>query len=266
MSFGGSCHLNTHNKSRVHCYFDPYSLTLISTEEGDLTVCCGFECLCGRALTFNPAINMKSLLKTILVIALLATWVHVRADDTYNNYAADIHLNESHQLRAPEPVIRYVDGESGVLLKSILEPIRVRGMLAIYWQQAKQGMNPSNLPQLLAPIINRYEKAFEARGSAYESEYLDSVEITSMMTASSLMMMNNTPLPAPNNKDGSKQSVDQVKLANTLNSMVKGVADLLTAVNHQLAAALRKKVEAGKFSPEGAKRALKIADLFSSPQ
>jgi hypothetical protein len=209
---------------------------------------------------------MKLLLKSLIAIAFLATSFQAMAEDAFNNYVADIHLSESRQLRSPEPVIRYTDGDNGVLLKSILDPARVKDMLDIYWQRSKQGGDPSNFPQLMSPILNRYQKAFEARGSMYENEYLDSVEITTIITASSLVMMNSAqPFPL-NNQDSSRQSADQVKLTNSLNSMVKGVAELLTAVKRQLATEMRKKVDAGKFSPEGAKRALKLADSLSAPQ
>lgn len=152
---------------------------------------------------------MKSLLKILLALACLAIWLQARADDAFNSYVADVHLYERYQLRSPEPVIRYADGDKGALLKSILDPVRMKDMLTIYWQRSRQGSEASNLPQLLGPLLNRYDKAFEARGSLYKNEYLDSVEAYSVMTASSLTLMNSTALSPATNKDGSNPSEDQ---------------------------------------------------------
>lgn len=207
---------------------------------------------------------MKSLLKILLAIACLATGLQTRADDAFNSYVADVHLSESYQFRAPESVIRYTDGDKGALLKSILDPVRMKEMLAIYWRQSRQGGDMSNLPQLLAPLLNRYDKSFDARGSLYENEYLDSVEAYSALAASSLTLMNSAAVSPATNKDGSKPSEDQAKLVNSLNSMAKNISGILAGVNQQLAADIRKKISSGKFSADGAKRALKLADSLGS--
>jgi hypothetical protein len=208
--------------------------------------------------------QMQLLLKTLLAFACFSTSLQAAAQDAFSNYVADIHLSESRQFRLPEPVIRYSDGDNGALLKSVLNPAQVKEMMAIYMQRSKQGASPANFPQLLAPMLNRYQKAFETRGNAYENEYLDSIEITSFMTIASMAMMNGAQSLNLSDKDGSKSSSDQEKMIDSLNSLVKSMGSLMATIKQKIATDLRKKVETGKFSAEGAKRALKLADSLTA--
>ncbi len=137
-------------------------------------------------------------------------------------------------------------------------------MMTIYLQQSKQGPSPANVPQLLAPILNRYQKAFETRGYAYENEYLDSVEITTIMTLSSMAMMNGAQSVNHTSKDSNKSSSDQEKMIESMDSMIKSLGSLMATIKQKIATDLRQKVGAGKFSTEGAKRALNLADSLTA--
>lgn len=207
---------------------------------------------------------MQHLLKTLLVFLCFCTSLQAAAQDAFSHYVADLHLSESRQFRSPEPVVRYSDGDNGALLRGVLNPAQVKEMMTIYLQQSKQGASPANVPQLLAPILNRYQRAFETRGYAYENEYLDSVEITSIMTLSSMAMMNDGAQSLNlTNKDSGKSSSDQEKMIESMNSMVKSMGNLMATMKQRMATELRQKVGAGKFSTEGAKRALKLADSLT---
>lgn len=208
--------------------------------------------------------QMQLFPKTLLVFVCLCASLQAVAQDAFSNFVADLHLSESRQFRSPEPVIRYSDGDNGALLKGVLNPAQVKEMMTIYLQQSKQGASPANVPQLLAPILNRYQKAFETRGYAYENEYLDSVEITSIMTLSSMAMMNGAQSLNLSSKDSSKSSSDQEKMIESMNSLVKSMGSLMATIKQKIATDLRQKVGAGKFSTEGAKRALKLADSLTA--
>ena len=213
----------------------------------------------------NLFLLKKSL--TLLILSACTIASQAFAADAYSDYLADVHLSESIQLRNSPVPIRYGDSDhnAGALLKSVLDPVRAKSMLVMYMSQTKHDVNETKLPELLRPLLGRYENAFESLGRRYEDEYLDSLQISNAMSTASLGMFKTfAPLAQTPIKNGSMTVEEREKLAASLNSMSKSLSSLTATINRKIAVAIRKKIEEGKFSEEGAVRALMIANSFEA--
>ncbi len=196
----------------------------------------------------------------LLCVLAVARVCHAGPDPEYDNYVADVYLLESQQWRSPEAVIRYADGKNGELLKSVLDPVRAKRILAVYTENfAKRGPGEVELPKLLGSVISRYDKALVARGSLYENEYLDAAELSTRLAAATLSVMQRPSNPIAAQRDGRQPTADERKMMDGLNSLAKSLEGLIKMTYQQQAASIRKKVDEGKFSPQGAQRALALA-------
>jgi hypothetical protein len=120
---------------------------------------------------------MASRFLRILVITWLAVVSHLSiASDAYFDHVKDLYLHESNQARNPTQVTRYSDGERGQLLRSVLEPKRVKASLDAYVEFQKRDQKVPEVPKILQPIMGRYGEAFKQDPRGYENEYLDSLE------------------------------------------------------------------------------------------
>jgi hypothetical protein len=208
--------------------------------------------------------NIWMRLCLFLVLALLSRLSS--ADDTYNNYVGDIYLNESYQARIPNVAIRYTDGEYGALLKSILNPRKASAMLGLYFQGAKKGEGDPNLPQALAPLLKRYDKAFNEQPRLYEAEYLDTLEMAGVLTVMTTNMLNEGVNLNAQIKNGVAPTEEQIKFVNGLQALSQSLASISSTMGQKYAETIKKRVDAGLFSPDGAQRALKITVMFNPKQ
>lgn len=203
-------------------------------------------------------------LKQFVLIAILVLPVsHATASDAYLQYIANLHLLESHQALVPEKPIRYTDSQDGQLLKSVLGFDSAMPMMAIYFANQQTSVSQSNLPNLLAPILTRYQNAFAKEPRTYEAEYLDALEITAFQ-----MQQVTAHLHSQQSLTASKQANhaapnDNKALVESVQRMVKSVEKLNLSVMTSVANSIRKDVATRRFSEVGAVRALRIADFMS---
>jgi len=195
---------------------------------------------------------------------------HSQAVDPYNEYVADINLHESHQARNPDQPIRYVDGENGALLKSILMPDRVKAGLRIFEENFSSERKVPDITNLMRPLIKRYEAAFRSAPQAYENEYLDCIEalvdvtgtLERLQTGTLERLQTQFKPPVVNKTTGASGKSEQ-ELGQGLKALLEATRSLMAKVSKETATEIRKQVAMGMFTEPGGKRALEIANRLA---
>lgn len=202
--------------------------------------------------------------RLILFAACFLVSVSCAAADEFPQYVADMQRLERQQAQEPADVIRYDDSGNGKLLRAVLEPVRAISMLEIYTDRQMNGEIVANLPSMLLPIVNRYDKAFLAAPARYEAEYLDSIEDAAAMQLFAKKSLQEAErklaTPDPNSPDNPNAG----RVASTL-AMMRSLENLAASGNTLLASSIRQKVARKMLSRDGARRALHVADSLESP-
>lgn len=163
----------------------------------------------------------------------------------YYEYISDVLLAESRLLLEPDQPLRYSqsDSETATLLKSVLDPKRAGPAAEIFKNRLPSSSVAINLPMVLQPLITIYAQAFKTFGNRYETEYLDTLQLTVL-----LMRKVDQPaqIPAQNVPDNVK------KLQQSMQSLDQSVREIFQKQFLDLAAS-------GKLTPEGQARARAMA-------
>lgn len=195
-------------------------------------------------------------LKLMAAVLLLVFWCHAHAN-AYSDYVSNVYLLESRQAAQPDKVIRYSDPQNGPLLKSVISPDEARSMLIWYFANVRLGIRGPNLAYLLLTVANRYEESFSANPKLYESEYLDSLEFSSLILKSSADVLkegNAQESSSPILSEETKQILDTARKIRATS------AKLMSTFQADIARKIREQADKRMFSAEGEKRALEIAE------
>ena len=203
------------------------------------------------------------IIRTYIIISLSIFFHQSHAAEPYFNYIADYYLHEHHQARNPHQVIRYSDGERGLHLQSLLTPARVKAALTEYFASKKRGENIPDLPRLLQPLAGRYEEAFKKDRANYEDEYLDSLDATAEILLIAAEMVNIGSTSFQTHRSSGKGTEQEKALMDSMEPLLKMSREFTAMANKAVALEIRKKVNQGKFTKNGAKRALEIAARIS---
>jgi hypothetical protein len=176
--------------------------------------------------------------------------------ETLDAYLSDARLLTSRQAATPAAAIQYSDPANGALLKAILNPARAMVMvdLAI---RATDKRRFDELQHLLEPVQKRYAMAFNANPRLYESEYLDSLEISAKLLRSSVSLLQSSQAASTRT---ASSSATGARLDQAAGSLAQSMNGLMATVAQMMAKGIRQQVAAGKFSPAGAQRASGIAN------
>lgn len=199
----------------------------------------------------------------LLIASMVCIGGLSHAADAFYDYLADFYLHESHQARNPKQFIRYADGGNGVLLKVVLDPIRVKVVLSTYFSAVQRGESLPDVPKLLRPLLARYDGAFAKEPQTYEKEYLDSLEVSVELMTMAVQLANQSLLPPIANQLTGMEAQEQKALVESLQSMVTMARNMSAAALKALAADIRNKVSKGMLSDSGTKRALAIAERLA---
>lgn len=207
------------------------------------------------------------MLKRFLVVGSLLSGILLStssfANETFNNYIADLYLNESHQARNPEQLIRYGNDEKGKLLKSVLAPERSQVAISTYYEASKRGERLTDITRVMQPLIKRYDTAFKKEPKVYENEYLDSLEAMIAILSPTLKMMEEATLNLQSSNSKSDANKDKA-LMESLNSLAKSARSMATMAHKAVISDLRANIAKGLFSKEGAQRAEELASRLET--
>jgi len=209
-------------------------------------------------MTCQQGFSISSLFRLLAYMASIVFPLFALADDTYNDFVADVYLLESNQARIPQAIIRYTDDEVGPLLKKILNPKLAKEVMGISMRSKPDGFQ-LQLPVLMGPLLNRYAKPFNERPDLYEAEYLDCYEISVFMMAYSMKS-----LAAQQFALDRATTQNNEKILEVLKNMVPAVEGLGTTIAKAQAKTLRDQIDKHMFSPEGAQRAIEIIDSLNA--
>lgn len=202
----------------------------------------------------------------VLLLSFLfvfSRWSH--AADAYHDYVADIYLLESYQARQPKQIIRYSEGDKGVLLQSVLESKRLNAALNVYWASTKRGESLTDITKILQPLMVRYDNAFKNAPRVYEMEYLDSLEaLIELMSAGSSMSVASVQAPG-STKAPKIDAKTQQALSDSAQALAKAAREINAMVLKAFGTRLRSQVAQNLFTELGAKRALAIAERVAPP-
>jgi hypothetical protein len=195
-----------------------------------------------------------------LTAALLSTFLPftVLAADPFDQYLQSIQALEQAQAENHLFVIRYTDPKAGSLAHAVLDPARALPMVDFYGELQKEGIRRGDLPNLLQPTLSLYEKAFAEDPKHYEPEYLDSLELTVSLRLQARRAL------AVARKDAAAREGAHAMQGKSSIAMFDSLGRLAAGADKSLAAAIRQDVKRRKYSVEGARRALKCADLLDA--
>jgi hypothetical protein len=185
------------------------------------------------------------------------------ANETFNNYVADLYLNESHQARNPDQLIRYGNDEKGKLLKSVLDPERSKAAISTYYEASKRGERLTDITRVMQPLVKRYDTAFKKDPKIYENEYLDTLEAMIAIISPTLKMMDEATLNLQSNNSKSDTNKDKA-LMESLNSLAKSARSMTAMAHKAVVSDLRANIAKGLFSKEGAQRAEELASRLET--
>jgi mono/diheme cytochrome c family protein len=192
---------------------------------------------------------------------LIGSWLSILSASSWAQsevqiFAAELLRLESRQMLSPGKVLRYSDGDEGAALKKLLDPQRANRVIATYAPAvATDGETRPDLASLLKTLLARYEKAFADHPQDYEVEYLDALNWGVL-----LLLRSSASIKESTAQDMSSSKVPPFDS----NEMVEALNRLMDAVKHLLAKGIYQKIDAGVFSPSGAKRALDYAQRVTS--
>jgi len=172
------------------------------------------------------------------------------APRSLTTYLADARLLSGRQSSAKAP-IQYSDGADGMLLKSVLDPGRVRGVLSEVIGRGDLMLDHECFTQLadaLKPVTERYERAFHASAPRYEPEYLDSVELTVAVILGVKDLARSLEDATPR-RGGAKKAIPAGGATGPMDALMKTAAR-----------SLQDEISRGKFTPAGAARATAIVN------
>jgi len=175
------------------------------------------------------------------------------AADSYDQYIQSIHALEQAQSENHLFVIRYDTHKAGSLARAVLDPARALPMVDFYGELQKQGVRRGDLPNLLQPTLSLYEHAFADDPRHYEREYLDALELTV-----ALRLQARLALVAARKDLAVREEAHPVQGKSSI-AIFDSLERLAVGADQSLAAAIRHDVKRGKYSAEGAKRAMKSA-------
>ena len=195
-----------------------------------------------------------------LLAGLLLVWCSSvsQAADTFDQYLQSIQALEQAQAENHLFVIRYGDPKAGSLARAVLDPARSLPMVGFYGELQRQGIRRGDLPNLLQPTLSLYEKAFAEDPKHYENEYLDSLELTA-----ALRLQARHALAAARKEAAAREEAHAMQGKSSL-AMFDSLGRLAAGADKSLAATIRQDVKRGKYSVEGARRALKCADVLDT--
>lgn len=176
-----------------------------------------------------------------------------RATDAFDQYLHSIQVLEQAQADNHLFVIRYDDAKAGNLAHAVLDPTRALPMVEFYGDLQKQGMRRGDLPNLLQPTLSLYENAFAADPRHYEREYLDSLALTV-----ALHLQARRALVAAHQEIAAREQAHPTQ-GKSSTAMFESLERLTVGADKSLAATIRQDVKRGKYSVNGAKRALQCA-------
>ena len=173
------------------------------------------------------------------------------ASNALTAYLADARLLSSRLSSAKAP-IQYSDGADGMLLKSVLNAGRLRGVLDDVVGRRDLALDQECFTQLsdvMRPIADRYERAFHSSAPRYEPEYLDTVELTVAVVLSVRDLARSMDAATPG-RGGAKKAIPSGR----------GAAGPVDALTKAAAKSLQDEISRGKFTPAGAARATTIVN------
>lgn len=207
--------------------------------------------------------NFTRVFRFVVGTILMLSGAHVAAADLYSQYLSNLYLLESRQALVPDQPIQHSDPENGKLLKAVLAFESAMPMIATYFINLQAGISEPNLPKLVAPMLNRYQKAFVRDPQAYEAEYLDAVEITAFLLDRQTELFRSRHSSTTFVQGNQPSSDDKRGLLETMQRLAATTQQLHETIKVSLANSLRKEVASGRLTDAGSNRALRIADSLS---
>ena len=166
------------------------------------------------------------------------------------------------QALNPGAMFRYTDQANGALVKAALNPARAAAVIARAQTALAQYSEPNRLLSamgVLEPLLTGYVGAFEVEPSAFEGEYLDSLEITS-----ALLRANLAGIDLPFNQAAMRAS--NVQNQENVTAVRRRVRNVMANEMEFYSRIIRQQIKAGQFSSAGRKRADRLAQSFAPPQ
>jgi mono/diheme cytochrome c family protein len=192
----------------------------------------------------------RSLRLALVALALLGLQGGVLAGEAVRQFAQELLEHEARQMRQPSVALKYSDGKDGAALRQLMSPER-GGVVIQDWlaSQVRGETDTPDIPTLIKPLINRYQKAFAAMPRDFGEEYLDSFNWVALVMRGGRDLVRMPATPAPPGPAIDPATLQQLRsasdrLMNTVMGMAQGV--------------LRRHIADGMFGPELMAKAIAV--------